>query len=84
MTTNDRGIVPVIGIDDYLQRSLDEQQMFKDIYNGGYNPIPQILIPLSTVIVITQLHNFDELPRYERLDRAITDRVLEGRIYNQH
>lgn len=37
---NARGIVPVLGIDDYLQLPFEQQQNFYDVYNGGYSPLP--------------------------------------------
>lgn len=38
-STNARGIVPVMGIDAYMQLPLEQQQDFRDVYNGGYNTL---------------------------------------------
>lgn len=37
---NSRDIVPVMGLDLYLQLPEDKQQRYYDVYNGGYSPLP--------------------------------------------
>jgi hypothetical protein len=40
LPTNDRDIVPVMGLDLYLALPAQQQQQFYDVYNGGYSPLP--------------------------------------------
>lgn len=41
LPTNNQGIIPVIGIEDYFALTLTQQQGLKDVYNGGYTPLVQ-------------------------------------------
>lgn len=78
-----RGMLPIVGMDRFLNLSYEEQQTFKDIYNGDYyRPEISKLIPLREVVVITELLPFDLSETKELLRRAISNTIL-GKTYPQ-
>lgn len=52
---NDRGIIPVLGIDKYLELTLEQQQNFKDVYGSCWTSAYPGVSDLATVIRITSL-----------------------------
>lgn len=78
-----RGMLPVVGMDTYLDLTSEQQQTFKDIYNGDYyRPEISHLIPLKEVVIITELLPFDLGETKELLSRAIKNTIL-GKTYPQ-
>jgi hypothetical protein len=47
---NDRGIFPVLGIDQYLALTPDQQQNFKDVYGSCWTPEHPEYVQLDTVV----------------------------------
>jgi hypothetical protein len=54
--TNDLGIFPVLGIDQYLQLTPDQQQNFKDVYGSCWTPENPQYVQLSTLVRATDLN----------------------------
>lgn len=52
---NSRGIVPVSGIDQYLQLTLAQQQEITDIWGNDFYPSVPDTTPLSSVLLVTTL-----------------------------
>lgn len=79
-----RGWVPFIGIEYFLNLTADQIGLIQDPYNPPGTFTPPTKIPLSQVVLITELPgiNLTDDERSEPLSRSVTELVL-GKTYPQ-
>lgn len=80
VTNLPRGWVPFIGIENILALTPEQLASIRDVYTGGIDVKPPGLIPLSSIVLITELLPFNLGDRQDQLERSILNTLL-GRTY---